>query len=83
MMKAARLHLRERRPDDRFQAGANRPPRSLKLQFQAAGLPAWQRDGPLLLHEGTLVFVAGLGIDARALALPGEPQVALAWRPHR
>ena len=80
---AARLQLRQRRPGDRFQAGAGRPPRSLKLQFQAAGLPAWQRDGPLLLHEGALVFVAGLGIDARAVAAAGEPQVALAWRPHR
>ena len=30
-------------PGDRFQAGVGRPPRSLKLQFQAAGLPAWQR----------------------------------------
>jgi len=80
---AARLQVRERRAGDRFQAGPDRPPRSLKLQFQAARMPAWQRDGPLLLHEGALVFVAGLGIDARALALPGEPQVALAWRPQR
>src|SRR6185295_15896513 len=78
---AARLELRDRRPGDRFQAGVGRPARSLKLQFQAAGLPAWQRGGPLLVREGVLVFVAGLGIDARALASPGEPQLALAWRP--
>ena len=80
---ASRLEVRERRPGDRFQAGTGRPPRSLKLQFQAAGVPAWQRDGPLLVHDDVPVFVAGLGIDARALASPGEPQVALAWRPHR
>ena len=80
---AARLEVRERRPGDRFQAGVGRPPRSLKLQFQAAGLPAWQRQGPLLIRDGVPVFVAGLGIDARALAAPGAPQLALSWRPRR
>ena len=80
---AARLEVRERRPGDRFQAGVGRPPRSLKLQFQAAGLPAWQRQGPLLSRDGVPVFVAGLGLDARALAAPGEPQLALAWLPRR
>jgi len=28
-----------------------------------------------------LVFVPGLGIDARALALPGTPQLTLHWWP--
>jgi len=80
---ATRLEVRARRPGDRFQAGLGRPPRSLKLQFQAAGLPAWQREGPMLCCNGVAVFVAGLGIDARALAAPGEPQLALAWLPRR
>ena len=80
---ASRLELRARRPGDRFQAGAGRPPRSLKLQFQAAGLPEWQRQGPVLSRDGVPVFVAGLGIDARAVAAPGEPQLALAWLPGR
>jgi tRNA(Ile)-lysidine synthase len=80
---AARLEVRARRPGDRFQAGAGRPPRSLKLQFQAAGLPAWQRQGPVLCLDEVPVFVAGLGIDARALASAGEPQLALAWLPRR
>ena len=80
---AARLEVRPRRPGDRFQAGVGRPPRSLKLQFQAAGLPAWQRHAPVLCSNGVPVFVAGLGIDARALAAPGEKQLALAWLPRR
>ncbi|MEO5881849.1 MAG: tRNA lysidine(34) synthetase TilS [Caldimonas sp.] len=80
---AARLEVRERRPGDRFQADVGRSPRSLKLQFQAAGLPAWQRQGPVLSRDGVPVFVAGLGIDARALAAPGKPQLALAWLPRR
>ena len=80
---ASGLEVRSRRPGDRFQAGPGRPPRSLKLQFQAAGLAAWERAGPLLCRDAMPVFVAGLGIDARALARPGEPQVSLAWRPRR
>jgi len=80
---ATRLEVRARRPGDRFQAGLGRPPRSLKLQFQAASLPAWQRQGPVLCRDGVSVFVAGLGLDARALAAPGEPQLALAWLPRR
>jgi len=80
---AARLELRPRAAGDRFQAGAARPPRSLKLQFQAAGVPAWQRHGPLLCRDGVPVFVPGLGLDARALAAPGEAQLGLAWRSRR
>ncbi|MGZ5204503.1 MAG: tRNA lysidine(34) synthetase TilS [Caldimonas sp.] len=79
---AARLELRDRAAGDRFQAGVGRPPRSLKLQYQAAGVPAWQRTGPVACHAGSIVFVAGLGIDARAVAVPGEAQVSLEWMPH-
>jgi tRNA(Ile)-lysidine synthase len=80
---AERLEVRERRPGDRFQGGVGRPARSLKLQFQAAGLAAWHRQGPVLSRDGVPVFVAGLGLDARALAPPGEPQLTLAWLPRR
>jgi tRNA(Ile)-lysidine synthase len=74
------MELRERSGGEQFQAGIGRPPRSLKKQYQAAGLAAWQRDGPLLYSGGQLVFVPGLGIDARVLALPGQAQVALQWQ---
>ena len=83
LASAARLDLRGRAPGDRFQAGEGRPPRSLKLQFQAAGVPAWQRLGPVFCHEGRIVFVPGLGIDARAVTAPGDDQVSLAWLPRR
>ena len=42
-------------------------------------MPAWQRSGPLLYSGGQLVFVPGLGLDARVLGLPGQPLVALRW----
>jgi tRNA(Ile)-lysidine synthase len=73
--------LRARRGGETFQLAPTRPPRSLKRQFQAAGIPAWERAAPLLWCGDTLVFVPGLGIDARARAPVGTPQVALAWLP--
>ena len=75
---AAALELRGRAGGERFQLAAGRPARSLKLQYQAAFIPSWQRIGPLVFHRGALVFVPGLGTDARALARTGEPQVRLA-----
>jgi tRNA(Ile)-lysidine synthase len=69
-----------RQGGERFQRAAGTPPRSLKKQFQSAAVPAWSRDAPLLFSaDGQLLFVPGLGIDARALARPGQPRVSLAW----
>lgn len=78
----AHLELRRRSGAERFQAGIGRPPRSLKKQYQAAGIPAWQRGGPLVYSGGQLVFVPGLGLDARVFALPGQPQATFEWLPH-
>lgn len=75
------LQLRARAGGEKFQAGPGRPARSLKKQYQAAAIPEWQRDGPLLFSGGRLLYVPGLGPDARALALPGQPQVKLEWVP--
>jgi len=80
----AAIELRERSGGERFQLGANRPPRMLKKQFQSLGIAASERDAPLLFDSaGRLLFVAGLGIDARAVAAPGEPQFDLRWEPDR
>lgn len=75
------LHLAERRGGERFQAAPGRPPRSLKKQFQGAAVPAWQRAAPLFYSGEQLLFVPGLGIDARARAADGEPQATLEWIP--
>jgi tRNA(Ile)-lysidine synthase len=77
----AHADLKARAGGEQFQAGSNRPARSLKKQFQAAGLPAWDRDGPLVFSGGQLVFVPGLGLDARVIGLPGQPLVRLRWAP--
>jgi tRNA(Ile)-lysidine synthase len=76
----AHLELRAREGGEQFQAGIGRPARSLKKQFQAADIPEWERTGPLVYSGGQLVFVPGLGLDARVLALPGQPQLSLYWR---
>lgn len=75
---------RARAGAERFQRAPGTPPRGLKKQFQAAGVPAWSRDAPLLFDaDGRLLFVPGLGTDARALAMPGTPRVRLEWDPGR
>jgi tRNA(Ile)-lysidine synthase len=76
----AHAELRPRTGGEQFMAGIGRPARSLKKQYQAAKVPAWERDGPLVYSGGQLVFVPGLGIDARVQAAPGQPQLVLHWR---
>ncbi len=75
----AHLELKPREGAEQFQAGIARPPRSLKKQFQSIGVPAWDRDGPLLYSGGQLVFVPGLGLDARVIGLAGQALVSLHW----
>lgn len=76
----ARLELRARSGGEQFMGASGRPPRSLKKQYQAADVPAWERGGPLVYSGGQLVFVPGLGIDARVQAAPGQPQLGLRWQ---
>lgn len=64
-----------------FQSHLKGMPRSLKKQYQAAAIPAWERAGPLVFAGKQLLWVPGLGPDARVLAQPGEPQAELAWLP--
>lgn len=73
--------LRARSGGERFQCSTGSAPRSLKKQFQAAGVSAWQRDGPLLYSGDQLIFVPGLGIDARCHAASGSAMLGLRWLP--
>jgi tRNA(Ile)-lysidine synthase len=82
LLDQARWQARE--GGERFQRAGKTPARSLKKQFQAAGIPAWSRTAPLLVaQDGMLLFVPGLGTDARALAATGGPRVSLEWVPSR
>lgn len=73
--------LRAREGGEQFLLHPGGVPRSLKKQFQAVRVPAWQRGGPLLFDGDTLLFVPALGIDARCIAPPGVPQLQLQWLP--
>jgi tRNA(Ile)-lysidine synthase len=75
----ARLQPRE--GGEQFQRTPRGTARALKKQYQAAGLAEWQRGGPLVYCGDQLVFVPGLGLDARALAPRGVPQATLRWQP--
>jgi tRNA(Ile)-lysidine synthase len=83
VLKACRVVAR--RGGEQWQARTRTLPRSLKKQYQAAGIAAWQREGPLLYAGDQLVFVPGLGLDARVCsqAAAGRGGMrALKWRRH-
>ena len=75
------VQLRPRLGAERFQLAPRSTPRSLKKQFQALQVPSWMRDGPLVWRAEQLLFVAGLGVDARCLAAAGADQRSLRWLP--
>lgn len=73
------VELRRRGGGERFQFEPSSLPRGLKKQFQARRVPAWARVDLLLFARDELLFVPGLGVDARRLADPGRPQRLLRW----
>lgn len=77
----ARARLRARSPGDQFQFEPRSTARSLKKQYQARAVPVWLRAGPVLTVDDRVIFVPGLGLDARAWAAPGEPQLLIRWWP--
>jgi tRNA(Ile)-lysidine synthase len=78
-LRLRHCELRQRSGGENFQRAPGSLPRSLKKQYQACGLPAWQRDGPLVYAGDDLLFVPGLGIDARHHADAGRPMLGLSW----
>jgi len=75
------LTVRLRFGGEKLQPDPRRPRRTLKNLFQEAGVPPWERDRlPLLYRGDDLVWVPGLGIDARFQALPGKDGVVPEWR---
>ena len=73
------LRLRTRRGGERLQLDPKRPSRTLKNLFQESDVPARERCGlPLLYLGDALVFVAGLGADARAAQVSGG--IRLRWQ---
>ena len=78
--RLAQVAARVRAGGEQFQRQPGGTARSLKKQWQSSGVPEEGRDGPLLFDaDGALLFVPGLGIDARAWAPAGAPQWGMRW----
>lgn len=77
---ALQAQLRLRCGGERFQLAPRGLARSLKKQFQFAGIGDWQRTGPLVWLAGRLAYVPGLGIDARWWCADGAARVTWQWR---
>lgn len=78
--RLAQVVARVRAGAEQFQLQPAGVARGLKKQYQSQGIPADDRDGPLLFDgQGALLFAPGLGVDARAWAPAGAPQWGLRW----
>jgi tRNA(Ile)-lysidine synthase len=65
-LKSDSFEVRLRSGGERLQPHPRRPRRTLKNLFQEAGVPSWARSRmPLLFCGNDLVWVPGLGVDAR------------------
>jgi tRNA(Ile)-lysidine synthase len=80
LLKDAAFEVRLRSGGERLQPDARRPRRTLKNLFQEAGVPPWQRERlPMLFRGADLVWVPGLGVDARYQAPRGVAGVVPSW----
>jgi tRNA(Ile)-lysidine synthase len=72
VLKDKPFFFRLRSGGERLQPDPKRPRRTLKNLFQEAGVPPHERDRlPLLFCGDALVWVPGLGVDARFQARGG------------
>ncbi|QBQ97772.1 tRNA lysidine(34) synthetase TilS [Paraburkholderia pallida] len=83
VLRGGPLVAREREGGERLRDEAADLSRTLKNLFQSRGVPAWERDVPLLYVGETLLFVPRIGVNRSAIDAPSEaPDVAHAalWR---
>ena len=72
------LRLQQHAGGGRLKLAENRPNRSLKVHFQALGVPAWERERLPLVYAGKeLLFAAGIGQDCRHPLVAGG--ICLRW----
>jgi len=74
------LQLRGRSGGERFKPHPLRPSKTLKRLFQDAGIAEFERAAlPLVWRGERLIYVAGLGADARLVDSGGE-RIGLEWK---
>ncbi|GAB4474667.1 MAG: tRNA lysidine(34) synthetase TilS [Burkholderiaceae bacterium] len=80
-LRSAPLEVRGRGGGERFKPHPTRPSKTLKRLFQDAGVAEFERASlPLVWRGDDLIYVAGLGPDARMIDTGGE-RIRLDWRP--
>jgi tRNA(Ile)-lysidine synthase len=78
-LRAQPLEIDFRKGGERLRLAHNRPTRSLKMHYQASGIPAWERSRLPIVNAGIdLLFAAGLGMDCRHVS-DGAGRIALRW----
>lgn len=79
-LRQAQVELRVRQGGERLRLDAARPRRPVKDLLQERGVPPWQRERlPFLWSGEHLVWVPGLGIDARFHGRTDAPSVVPQW----
>lgn len=74
------FEVRLRCGGESLQPDPRRPRRALKKLLQESAVPPWQRAClPLLWRGGELLWAAGIGVEARHAAAPGEAGVLPVW----
>lgn len=67
---------------ERLRPDCRRPTRPVKDWLREAGVPPWLRGSlPMLRIGDDTAWMAGLGVDCRFQAAPGEPGWLISWRP--
>lgn len=79
VLRSAALVARARTGGERLRDEAANVSRTLKNLFQARGVPAWERDVPLLYVGGTLLFVPRIGVNRGAFDAPDDAH-GVRWR---
>ncbi|RQV20102.1 tRNA lysidine(34) synthetase TilS [Burkholderia cenocepacia] len=80
LLRGARLAARARAGGERMRTSPGGPGRTLKNLFQERGVPAWQRDVPLLFAGDRLIYVPRLGVNRDIGELADATLGAAAWR---
>ncbi|WP_179402370.1 tRNA lysidine(34) synthetase TilS [Burkholderia guangdongensis] len=79
-LRGAPLAVRAREGGERMRTSPGGSGRTLKNLFQEQGVPAWQRDVPLLYAGDRLLYVPRLGVNRDGAATGGDAPVGARWR---
>lgn len=80
-LRAQTLAIQLRSGGERLKPAWNRPTKSLKYQYQACDVPAWERERlPLVFAGKQLLFAAGIGMDCHPLNSETGANIQLRWQ---